>query len=140
MTRANSSSFLRNALVLDAAVSGATGALMIGAAGMVDGLLGLPVALTRSAGIILIPYAAFVAYVGTRDSLSLPAVWAVIVTNALWAAASVALLLSGWVAPTALGYAFVIAQAAVVAVFGELQYRGLTAPGGVRSMISGRLG
>jgi hypothetical protein len=52
----------------------------------------------------------------------------VIVTNALWAAASVVLLLSGWVAPTALGYAFVIAQAAVVAVFGELQYTGLRRP------------
>jgi hypothetical protein len=61
MTRANPSSVLRNALLLDAGVSGATGALMIGAAGMVDGLLGLPVALMRSAGIILIPYAAFVA-------------------------------------------------------------------------------
>ena len=30
------------------------------------------------------------------------------------------LLVSGWVAPTALGYAFVIAQAAVVGLFGEL--------------------
>jgi hypothetical protein len=35
------------------------------------------------------------------------------------------LLVSGWVAPTALGYAFVIAQAAVVAVLAELQIAGL---------------
>jgi hypothetical protein len=46
----------------------------------------------------------------------------------LWAAASGLLLASGWVAPTALGYAFVIGQAAVVALLGELQYVGLRRP------------
>jgi hypothetical protein len=40
----------------------------------------------------------------------------------LWAAASGLLLDTGWVAPAALGYAFVIAQATIVAIFGELQY------------------
>jgi hypothetical protein len=49
----------------------------------------------------------------------------VIVANALWAADSIVLLLSGWVAPTALGYGFVIAQAVVVAVFAEIQYSDL---------------
>ena len=40
-------------------------------------------------------------------------------------AGSIGLLVSGWVAPTALGYAFVIAQAIVVGVFAELQFVGL---------------
>ena len=117
--------FLRRALVLDAVASGATGLMMIAGAGLVEGLLGLPAALLRGAGIVLVPYVAFVIYTGTRETISLPAVWAIIVANALWAAASALLLVSGWVAPTALGTAFVIAQAVIVALLGELQYMGL---------------
>jgi hypothetical protein len=125
MSTIHPSPFLRNALLLDAAASGATAVLLIGGAGLLDGLLGLPVALMREAGLILVPFVAFVAWVGTREEASRGAVWAIIAANALWAIASVGLLASGWVAPTALGYAFVIAQAAVVALLGELQYAGL---------------
>ena len=99
--------------------------LMIAGAGLVEGLLGLPAALLRGAGLVLMPYVAFVIYTGTRETISRPAVWAIIVANVLWAAASALLLVSGWVAPTALGIAFVIAQAVVVALLGELQYMGL---------------
>jgi hypothetical protein len=53
------------------------------------------------------------------------AVWAIIAANAVWALASVALLVSGWIAPNVLGVIFVAMQAAVVAVFGELQFIGL---------------
>src|ERR671915_386249 len=42
-----------------------------------------------------------------------------------YAGDSVLLLLTGWVAPTALGYTFIVFQAAVVALFAELQYVGL---------------
>ena len=58
-------SFLRFALLADAAVSGATGLLAFAGAGILDGLLGLPTELLRYAGLSLIPYAAIVAYVGT---------------------------------------------------------------------------
>jgi succinate dehydrogenase hydrophobic anchor subunit len=128
MSHDQSSTFLRRALVLDAAASGATGLLMIAAAGLLEGLLGLPAALLRGAGIVLVPYVAFVAFTATRESISRPAVWAIIAANALWAIASALLLVSGLVAPTALGYAFVIFQAAVVALLGELQYMGLRRP------------
>ena len=117
--------FLRRALVLDAVASGATALMMVAGAGLVEGLLGLPAAQLRGAGIVLLPYVAFVIYTGTRETISRPAVWAIIVANVLWAAASAVLLVSGWVAPTALGIAFVIAQAVVVALLGELQYMGL---------------
>jgi hypothetical protein len=117
--------FLRNVMLIDAAASGATAALLIAGASLLDGLLGLPVALMREAGLILVPYVAFVAWVGTRETIARGAVWAIIATNALWAIASVGLLVSGLVAPTILGTAFVIAQAAVVALLGELQYAGL---------------
>jgi hypothetical protein len=128
MSTDHSSSFLRRALLLDALASGATGLLLIGGAGLLEGLLGLPAALLRGAGLVLVPYVAFVIFTGTRAAIPHPAVWAIIAANALWAAASALLLVSGWVAPTALGYAFVIGQAAVVALLGELQYVGLRRP------------
>jgi len=120
-----SNSFLRTVLLADAIASGATGLLMIAGAGLLEGLLGLPIALLREAGLVLIPYVAFVAWVGTREVISRSAVQAVIALNVLWVAGSIGLLVSGWVAPTMLGYAFVIAQAAVVAVLAELQFVGL---------------
>jgi hypothetical protein len=43
----------------------------------------------------------------------------------LWVVGSVALLISGLVAPTMLGTAFVIAQALIVAILAELQLLGL---------------
>ena len=125
MSYDQTSNFLRRALILDALASGATGLLMIAGADLVEGLLGLPAALLRGAGLVLVPYVAFVVYAGTRETISRPAVWIIIIANVAWAAASALLLVSGWVAPTALGYAFVIAQAVVVALLGELQYMGL---------------
>jgi hypothetical protein len=123
-----SSLFLRRALMLDAVASGATAVLLIAAAGFVDQLLGLPVALMRGAGIVLLPYVAFVAFTGTREHIAPVAVWAIIAANVVWAVASFALLLSGWIAPTTLGVAFVAVQAVVVGLLGELQYMGLRRP------------
>lgn len=118
--------FLRRALLADAVASAGTGLLMAAGAGVLDGLLGLPTLLLREAGILLLPYAALVAWLGTRASLPEAAVWAVIVGNVAWTAASFGLFVL--LAPTALGYAFVIAQAVVVGVFAELQYIGLKRP------------
>jgi hypothetical protein len=118
-----SSRFVRRALLADAVVSGAAALLMLLGADLRAGLLGLPVALLRGAGAALIPFVAFVAYVGTRNRIARGAVWSVIACNALWAAASFLLLI--WLAPTVLGYVFVVAQATAVAVFGELQLIGL---------------
>lgn len=128
MTPFQPSPYLRTSLLADAAASGATGLLMIAGAGLLEGWLGLPAALLRTAGLILVPYVMFVIYAGTRERLVPAMVWTVIVANALWTSASLLLLVGGWVAPTMLGYAFVIGQALVVALFGELQYVGLRRP------------
>jgi hypothetical protein len=117
--------FLRYALIADAVASGATGLLMIAGAKLLEGLLGLPSALTREAGLLLVPYVALVGFVGTREIISRVAVQVIIALNVVWAVASIGLLVTDYVAPTVLGYAFVIAQAAVVAVFAELQFIGL---------------
>ncbi len=116
---------LRFALLADALASGATGLLAFAGAGILDAWLGLPASLLFYAGLSLVPYAAIVAYVGTRQAISRVAVWAIIAYNATWAIDSAVLLASGYVSPTALGYAFVIFQAAVVAGFAVLQYMGL---------------
>jgi len=117
--------FLRWALLADAAASGGTGLLMLLFAGPLESLLHLPADLMFNAGIVLVPYAAIVAFLGMRAALPKWAVWAVIGANALWVIDSFLLLTAGWVAPNALGYAFVIGQALVVGLFAELQYVGL---------------
>ena len=117
--------FLRYALIGDALASGATGLLMAAGAGFLTGLLNLPEELMRYAGMFLLPYAVIVAYVGTRPEVSKAAVWTIIALNALWAVESIGLLIGSWVAPTMLGYAFVIFQAVVVLAFAEAQYMGL---------------
>ncbi len=120
--------FLRNALIIDAVASGATGALVLFGAGALADRLGLPATLLRGAGLVLVPYVAYVAWLAARRELTAAAVWLVIATNAAWTVASLVLLVGGWVAPTALGYAFVIAQAVVVAALGECQHVGLRRP------------
>jgi hypothetical protein len=123
LTRTNV--FLRNALLADALVSGATGALMALAAGPLEPVLQVPAMLLRLAGLALLPYAAFVAMLARRDVPSRGMVWAVIAGNAVWAVDCVALLFTGWIEPSLLGVAFILMQAVVVAAFAELQVVGL---------------
>jgi hypothetical protein len=120
--------FLRRVLIADAAASAAMGAAMLLGGTYLEGLLGLPRALLAYAGLGLLPFAALVAYLATRETLPRAAVWAVIAVNAIWVIDSLVILVTGWVAPSSLGYAFVIAQAAAVAAFAELEYLGLRKP------------
>ena len=119
------SPLLRKALLADALLSGITGLALLLAAGPLATLEGLPVGLLRWSGFILIPFAAFVAWLGTRERVQRPLVFAVVACNALWALDSVLLLVTGWVEPTILGELFVLGQAAVVAVLAELEFIGL---------------
>jgi hypothetical protein len=125
MMNIHSSPLLRQALVADAATSAAFGLLMLIGAGPLSGVLGLPETLLRIAGLVLLPYACFIGWLGVRETISKPVAWAVVLGNALWVADSVLLLVSGWVAPTSAGYAFMIAQALVVLMYAEFQYVGL---------------
>ena len=118
--------FLRFALLGDAAASGATGLLLAAGAGALASLLGLPEGLLRVAGLVLLPYAAFVAWTGTRNGgAPRNAVRAVVAINLLWALDSVLLLAMGPVAPNGLGVAFVLAQALVVLGFAAMQWMAL---------------
>ncbi len=118
--------FLRFALLGDAAASGATGLLLAAGAGALAPLLGLPEGLLRAAGLLLLPYAAFVAWIGARNGgAPRNAVRAVVAVNLLWALDSVLLLAIGPVAPNGLGVAFVLAQALVVLGFAAMQWTAL---------------
>ena len=118
--------FLRFALLGDAAASGATGLLLAAGAGFLASLLGLPEGLLRVAGLVLLPYAAFVAWLGTRGAgPARNAVRAVVVVNLLWALDSVLLLALGPVAPNGFGVAFVLAQALAVLGFAAMQWTAL---------------
>jgi hypothetical protein len=117
--------FLRYVLIADVIASAATGALMIFAAGFLSELLALPGGLLFEAGLILVPYVLLVGIIASRPVIPVKPVWFIIACNALWTLGSLALLVSGLVAPNALGYAFVIVQAAAVGLFGELQYMAL---------------
>lgn len=116
--------FLRYVLFADAVASGATGALMIAGAGFLSGLLSIPGELLFEAGLLLMPYVLFVLWTATRRTIPATPVWLIIAGNALWTLGSIVVLL-GWLAPNALGHAFVIFQAAAVGLLGLLQYVGL---------------
>jgi hypothetical protein len=125
MERIVPSDFLRRVLLADAITSGAMGLLLALLAGPLARWFGLPAGLLREVGIFLLAFAAFVAVLGLRRAPPRLLFWLVIVGNALWALDSVLLLVSDWVAPTALGGTFVVAQALVVAALAELEYTGL---------------
>lgn len=123
--------FLRLVLKLDASATGAVGALMLLAAGAVVGdgrpfvlLLGIPLALLVSVGLFLIAFAAFVWIVGSRR-VSRPGAWAAVAINVAYAAGCVAVVVARWFSLSTLGVAFVLAQAAAVALFAVLQFVGL---------------
>lgn len=118
-------SFLRRVLSIDAIASAAMGIGLLVFASLLAPLFDLPEALLRETGIVLLPFAAFVGYLATREQPNRIAVWAVVVVNAIWTIDSIALLFTDWVAPNALGYALVIGQAFVVGTFAELEYVGL---------------
>ena len=119
------SMLLRRALLLDALASGATALLLVLGAEALAGPLGLPAVLLRVVGLALVPFVGFVGWLAIRTQPPRGAVRAVIGLNAAWVATSVLFLGSGWVDPTALGYAFVVSQALVVALFAQLQILGL---------------
>ncbi|MDT4868862.1 hypothetical protein FQZ97_1038510 [compost metagenome] len=125
MSLVHVSPLLCRALQADALVSGAAGLLMLLANEPLSTLLGLPQALLLGAGLVMLPWCAALLWSARRDFLPRPAVWVVIAVNAAWVLDSLLLLVSGWVQPTPLGLAYVIAQALAVVVFAELQFFGL---------------
>jgi hypothetical protein len=115
--------FLRRILALDAASCAAMGLAMGLAASPLASLFGLPDDLIRTAGLLLLPLAAFIGWLASRAAPPPLLVWIVILGNLLWTGQSFALL--GQYAPSPLGAAFVAAQAGAVLGLAGLEYVGL---------------
>ena len=125
MRSIKSSMLLRRVLLADAACSAGMGVAMLTFASTLAGWLNMPAGLLSEAGLALLPFAAFVGYLATREQPARIGVWAVIALNIVWTIDSILLLVAGWVEPNALGCAFIIGQAAAVGLFAELEYMGL---------------
>jgi hypothetical protein len=120
-----SSLLLRRALLGDAVFSGTSAALIAPASGAIAPILELPEGLLREIGLFLIVYTVLVAWLSARQTVPKALVMIVIVGNAAWTLASIALLLSGLVSPNLFGQAVIVAQAITTGVLAELQYIGL---------------
>ncbi len=116
---------LRRALIADALITGATGALMLAGAGPLHDWLDLPTALLRWAGLFLIAYAGLVARVGTRPTINRSAVKGIIAANLVWAVGCLALLAGDRIDPNGWGIAFILVQVAAVVFFAVVQGVGL---------------
>jgi hypothetical protein len=119
--------FLSRVLLVDAVATGATAALLLAGAELLQPLLQLPAALLRGAGLFLVPFVVWVAAMSRKARVPPQAMAAVVAINAAWVVASVWLVAGGPYQPSVLGIAFVLVQAAAVAVFAELGWFGLRA-------------
>lgn len=117
--------FLRRVLAVDAISCVAMGAVMIAGASFAAPLLGVPATLLEGAGVALLPFAALVGWLASRETPPAAGVWAVIVINLLWVVDSLLLAAGAWASPTTLGIVLIVGQALVVATLAELEFVGL---------------
>jgi hypothetical protein len=122
MNLTSSPRFLSTVLWVDAASCLATGLLQLAAPAALSAWFGLPLGLLTATGWALLAVAAFAAVAALAPRP--PLVWAMVAGNAAWLLGCAELLLTG-AAGTALGVAWIVMQAVVVAVLGELEWLGL---------------
>lgn len=122
MSFTSAASFLRFVLWADAISCLACGLLQVILATFLSGRLGLPATLLADTGIFLLLYGALVGFLATRNRNANPIIWLLIAGNLAWAAACVALLTGAGTELTLFGKAYVVLQAAAVALLAQLQY------------------
>lgn len=113
--------FLRNVLRADAAMGAAAAVLCIAGRNIFAELTALPADLLFWAGIALVPVAIVLFAMSRLANVSRLVLIDIVAINALWTLASFALLAGGWIAPNALGVAFVVVQALAVGAFATLE-------------------
>ncbi len=118
----NNGNFLRQALLLDATASGVLGLVMAAAPDFVGRLLNLSTGLVLYIGLFFVVFAASLLMLRRYPVPAL--VWLIIVGNAGWALASIAILFTNLIAPNTLGIVVIAGQALAVALFAELEFIG----------------
>jgi len=122
-TTADGGRLLRTALRIDAAASGGLGLVSLAGAPLLAGPVGAPEAALRGVGGFLVVFGIALVVLSTRPTMPVPLVWAVVVGNLAWVAASAVVAL---LAPlTVLGTVVAAVQAVGVAVFADLEWLGL---------------
>ena len=119
---------LKPIVAIDAITCAAMGAALVTASAPVGELTGIPASLLYWAGILLLPVAAFMAWVSRSAN---PPAWAVnlvILGNGAWVAASLFLPVAGMIAPNLFGWVFLVGQAAAVTVLTWLEVRAARIP------------
>ncbi len=112
---------IRRVLWLDATTGAASALLSLAAPALVSQILGAPVALVQGSAWAIVAFVSFIAWLLIQRPLPLAGLRLLGCINAAWVIASVWLVLAGGVGLTALGVAFVLAQAALVGVLAALQ-------------------
>ncbi|MDN5925475.1 MAG: hypothetical protein L0I29_00160 [Hyphomicrobiales bacterium] len=121
----NKHSSLKPLLVLDAATCAAMGVVLMLGSTLVAGVTEIPAGLLFWTGATLIPTAAFMAISARTTPVPGWAAIVVVLGNLLWVVASIFLPAAGLIAPNALGWAFLVGQAGVVAILAKLEFDAL---------------
>lgn len=116
---------LRRAIQADAAVSGASTAALLLAAGPIAAATGIPAGTLQAIGVAFIPFVALCLYVGARPALDRRLATVIMGLNFAWVALSVAALIFGWLPLTSAGFWAVVGQAVAVDLLAVAQYLGL---------------
>lgn len=116
---------IRLALRLDFASCAGLGAILLAAAPVLDGPLGLSTGAQRALGAFLLVWSLVPLMIGSRPVIRRGAVWAVVAVNVLWILETGVALVAGVFPLTGLGVAFMVVQAVAVLVLTELQWLGL---------------
>jgi hypothetical protein len=118
---------LRNALKLDAAITGANGVAYLALAGPLADLFDLSSTLLRVQGAVLVLFAAAVAVIATRRTVPRLAAIDVVAVNVAWAAYMLVTVLADLGTPGTVGAVWLVLQAVVVSGFAALQALALRA-------------
>ncbi|UOA15876.1 hypothetical protein [Sulfitobacter dubius] len=116
---------LKKTLALDAATCVGMGLLLVLASGSVSGITQIPAPLLFWAGLILLPVACFMMWSTTTAGPPVRAVFVIVAGNFLWVLVRLVLPMTGTIAPNTPGWVFLLAQAAVVALFAVLEWSAL---------------
>jgi hypothetical protein len=123
-TRDDRQRWLRNSLLGNAVFSTLSGLTFALAAGAVAGFIGLEqVLLVRAAGIGLLGFAGFVAFVATRPEIDLQAAFAIVIGDLSWVVGTVPVVMFDVLSSNGVVAALVIAD--IVLLFAGLQYYGI---------------
>lgn len=118
----NHSVSLQTILRLDAMTCLLMAALLIYASGPIAGLTEISGSVLFWAGVLLLPVAGFMWVLSQASDVPAWGSFLVVGGNLLWVLATLLLPASGMISPNASGWAFLIVQAAVVAVFAWLEW------------------